>query len=456
MSSQSIKYRARLKLRRFHPLLPKHFRGDNIATEPSEDRGLSAASPGNTPSPSAQLPNKNPAACRNRRAEIVEQRMRNLELQRSKLFNELFQMEDQHQKKDSVRARLSSIQSHLEQLESMSVKAKALMTFESSLLARLNSEIATLQSPLPAITTHTEEPIAAIAPRYKTFICTDVSGILAVVEVGNVITAHLNLLGQKCSIEMPTHLIRLNEKKRQKQLEDHLSLESWAGHLSLKYRHSFIEGETAILVVLQGFPYPVACLTLRETSPTDILIEIKDKDVEMSLIVPSSRLNLPARLHLLSSAIRKRLHQTLQANLLVQRKAGAYTLIYKTYSYHLSRLVTKTIPGHGEFLSIRVFPDRSHLRQSAHEYALGEVKLQAREDEVTIVLAVDSLAEQLRLQFVWKQGEVYLREEVDTEVFAFLKGLQFHTPRESPITLLKSLEMLSSLKPQLAALFPRP
>lgn len=456
MSNQSIEYRAHPKLRRFHPLLPKRFRVDNIATEPSEDRGLGIASPGNTPSPSAQLPRKDVVAGRNLRAESVDQRRRNLELQKSKLFNELYQMEDQHLKKDSLRARLSSIQSHLERLQSMSVKAKAMMTFEASLLERLNSEIATLQSPLFATITHTEEPLATITPRYKTLICMDVSGILAVVEVGGEITAHLNMLGQKCSTGMPTHLVQLNEKKRKAQLEDHLSLRSWAGTLTLNYHQSFIDGETVIAVILQGYPYSVACLTLRETSSTDILIEVKDKQIEMSLVVPSSRFNLPARLHLLSSGTRKRLHQTLQANLLVQRKAGLYTLIYKTYTYHLGRLVSKTIPGHGEFLSIRVFQDRSHRLKTEHEYVLGEVKLQVREDEVTIVLAVDSLSELLRLQFVWKQGEVYLREEEDTEAFSFLKELQFERPLESPITLLKSLELLSRLKPQLAAHFPKP
>ena len=284
----------------------------------------------------------------------------------------------------------------------------------------------------------------------------DVSGVLAVVEVGDVITAHLNLLGQKCSIDFPASLRRLSEKELGKRQMSHLRLRSWAGDLKLDYCTSIVEQETTIAVVLQGYSFPVACLSLTEASPSDILIEVKDKGIEMSLLVPSARFNLPTSLGLLSSASRKRLHQTLQGNLLVQRKFGVCSLIYKSYSYHLGRLVTKTIPGHGEFFSIRVLPQRSPFLKHVHEYVLGEVKLQVREDEVTIVLVVESLAELLRLNLVWKQGEVCLREEVNTEVFDFLKGLQFVHPRESPITLLKSLEMLSCLKPQIAAHISKP
>lgn len=458
MSKPSLEYHGLPKLRRFHPLLPKHFRVDNIATEPSEyrDSSVGATSPGNTTSHSTLIAKKEALSSRNIRAESVDQRTRNLELQRSKLFNELYQMEDEHRKKDSLRARLLSIQSHLNQLNSMSTKAKDIMTFEVSLLDRLNSEITSLRSPLSLANTDSEDSVSAATPRYKTLMCMDVSGVLAVVEVGDLITAHLNLLGQKCSIDLPANLRRLSEKELEKWLMAHLRLRSWAGELKLDYYRSIVEQETTIAVVLQGYIFPVACLTLREASPSDILIEVKDKGVEMSLLVPSTRFNLPTSLGLLSSASRKRLHQTLQANLLVQRKFGVCSLIYKSYSYHLGRLVTKTMPGHGELFSIRVFPERIPFRKNVHEYVLGEVKLQVREDEVTIVLAIDSLAELLRLNLVWKQGEVYLREEVNTQVFDFLKGLQFVQPRESPITLLKSLEMLSSLKPQLAAHISKP
>lgn len=452
MNNQSLEYHPQPKFRRYHPLLPKHFRMDNLVTEPSEPLNHALLLSPTEHSSSPQPLTERHSTSRTHSLESLETRRRNLEVQRSKLFNELHQFEDQHLKKDSIRARLSSLRTHLERLQGMSKQAKLMMTFESTLLDRINGELANLKKPVKVSKFEENEKMDAKKRTEKLMVCMNVDGVLGIVEVGQEITVHLSQIRQKCSIPTPRHISKMKDLPEiVDALHKHLRLKNNSGSINLHYQAELNEKETSLSLALQGYPYPLVSLLLKETNESDILIEAQDTDMHMSLTLPASRLNIHSHLHELSRSDLHRLHKVLQGNLMTQRKSGVYSLIYKSYSYHLGRFISKAIPRHGELFSMRVLPPGSEFRNCKHEYAIAEVHLQAREDAVRITLGIDILTELLRLEFGWGQNLVCLREEDDARLFAFLRGLQFLAPRHSPITFLTSLEVLSSIKPQLAS-----
>ena len=376
----------------------------------------------------------------------IDSKTQALELQKSRLYQELYQMEDQHRKKNSIQARVASIQQHVSKLKDMSTKAKAMLARETGLLDRLNRELSAPQTPTHLPLDQTDRDHFPVATR-SLLLTGDVSGVLSLLEFSTQVTAHLNFRGQRCSATLPFPVHRMSPKDLALKVVPHLYLKSGKGKLELAYDQVYPLGHITIAVTLTGYPHSVVCLDLSEAED-EVTILGRDEDIKLALTIPAVKLNLISRLETLDSAARMRLQQSLQANLLVQQKGGMFTLMYKSYTYHLGRLVYRVLPKHGELFSIKIHGGRTQFRDSGNEKLVCTAHLQVKDEEAIVNLVVDVLSNSLRLHFRWKKEEFLYKEESDWELFAFLTNLQFVSAKDCPVTFLKSLEMLKSIKPR--------